>query len=423
MAIHNESQRYNRRKFLTTVAGGAGVTLLAGCSGGDGGDSGDGDGGGGDGGEGGDSDGGDGGGSTGDSGDGGSDSYLLGYSNFTNAIPFEVMVRKATEWYASDRDDVTLRSTAADGSTSQQIDDCRNLLRQGVDGLIITPTDSNGLARIAEEADVPVFSADIPINSEQVGMHAGVNQMDFGSKAGEQLVQTMNEKYGEDHQHRVLEILMDQDNSNAVLRHRSFNNAIDNHDNAEVVKEIEIDGYSADDVASRATTYLQSDDNIHGVFAPWTGGPLGVLRATERNNMKAKRGEEGHIPIVSLDANAAIIDNLLDGFIDFVLDQPVQFYGPLSVHYMVEYLNSGQSDDALPTIGNEVTADDVTIEGGTHLGTEVWQEQLWAPAQVREFVSFNDENLGFPFLTTAIPVVDEELAEAPYLWGNLTREL
>jgi ABC-type sugar transport system substrate-binding protein len=333
------------------------------------------------------------------------------------------MVRKATEWYAADRDDVTLMSTAADGSTSQQISDCRNLLRQGVDGLIVTPTDSNGLARIAEEADVPVFSADIPINSEQVGMHAGVNQLDFGSKAGDRLVQTMNEAFGEDHQHRILEILMDQDNSNAVLRHRSFNDAIDSHDNAEVVKQIEIDGYSASDVASQATTYFQSDDEIHGVFAPWAGGPVGVLRALERNDMQAPRGSDGHVPIVSLDANAAIIDNLKQGFIDFVLDQPVQFYGPLSIHYMIEYLNNDRSADVLPTIGDEVTANDVTIEGGTHLGTDVWQEQLWSPAQVREFVSFNDENLGFPFLTTAIPVVDKEQADAPYLWGNLTRQL
>jgi ABC-type sugar transport system substrate-binding protein len=416
MTTDNDRAVTSRRKFLTTATGGAGLAFLAGCTGSDGGSGG---------GSGEDSSGEGNGGVSGSGGDGndGSATYTLGYSNFTNSVPFEVMVRKATEWYAADRDDVTLMSTAADGSTSQQISDCRNLLRQGVDGLIVTPTDSNGLARIAEEADVPVFSADIPINSEQVGMHAGVNQLDFGSKAGDRLVQTMNEAFGEDHQHRILEILMDQDNSNAVLRHRSFNDAIDSHDNAEVVKQIEIDGYSASDVASQATTYFQSDDEIHGVFAPWAGGPVGVLRALERNDMQAPRGSDGHVPIVSLDANAAIIDNLKQGFIDFVLDQPVQFYGPLSIHYMIEYLNNDRSADVLPTIGDEVTANDVTIEGGTHLGTDVWQEQLWSPAQVREFVSFNDENLGFPFLTTAIPVVDKEQADAPYLWGNLTRQL
>lgn len=411
------SRTYSRRRFLGTAAAGSSVALLAGCTGSGGGGNGGGGGSGGDGGDGG------GGGSGGGDGGGGSSSYTLGYSNFTNSLPFEVMVRKATEWYASDRDDVTLKSTAADGTSSQQINDCRNLLRQDIDGLIITPTDSNGLAKIAEEADVPVFSADIPINSPEVGMHTGVNQVNFGSKAGEQLVTTMNNRFGEDNQHRVLEIMMDQDNSNAVLRHQSFNSALDNHDNAEVVKQIEIDGYSAEDVASNATTYLQGDSEIHGVFAPWTGGPIGVLRAFERNNMKAKRGEEGHIPIVSLDANAAIIDSLKQGYIDYVLDQPVPFYGPLSIHYMVEYLDSGQSADALPSVGSEVTADGVTISGGQHLGTDPWQEPLWSPAEVREFVSFDDENYGFPFLTTAIPVVDDEQADAPYLWGNMTRKL
>ncbi|MFB6106865.1 MAG: sugar ABC transporter substrate-binding protein, partial [Halobacteriaceae archaeon] len=251
----------------------------------------------------------------------------------------------------------------------------------------------------------------------------GVNQMDYGGKAGEQLVETMNNTYGKDHQHRVLEIMMDQDNSNAVLRHRSFNDAIGNHDNAEIVKQIEIDGYSADTVASKATTYLEQDSDIHGVFAPWTGGPIGVLRAFERHDMKKKRGQDGHVPIVSLDANAAIIDNLKQGYIDYVPDQPVPFYVPLDIHYMTEYLDNDEDESVLPEPGSRVTTDDLTISGGTHLDANPWKEPLWSPADIRSFVSFNDEELGFPFLTTAIPVVGKDQADAPYLWGNLTRKI
>lgn len=48
---------------------------------------------------------------------GGNETLTIGYSNFTNGIPFEVMVRKAIEWYTEDKDGIELMSTAGDGST------------------------------------------------------------------------------------------------------------------------------------------------------------------------------------------------------------------------------------------------------------------------------------------------------------------
>lgn len=380
---HNRTP-VSRRTFLTTT-GGASALVLAGCSGI---------------------------GST-------NGKTLLGYSNFTNAVAFEVMVRKATEWYASDLEEVELLSTAADGTTAQQIQDCRNMLRQGVEGLIITPTDSNGLAIIAEEADVPVFSCDIPVNSDQIKLHTGVNQRDYAYKAGSELVEVMRNTFDAD-TFNVLEIMMDQDNSNAVMRHNAFNEAMDDSDKARVIERVEIDGYSATAVAQKVTTWLQTDPTLHGVFAPWAGGPIGVLKAFERHNMKHKVGQKGHIPIVSCDATAAILTALEAGYIDKVIDQPVTFYGPLSIYFMRKLLENGQ--DALPDIGTTgVTSEDVDLSGGTHFGVEIWEHPLWAPATVRELVTFGGHKLDSPFFTTNAPIITEELADAPYIWGNLTQ--
>jgi len=400
MTHNREYSTSSRRGFLGT-AGAMGAVALAGCTGGGGGEGS--------------------GGSTG-GGSGSNETLTIGYSNFTNGIPFEVMVRKATEWWAADRDDIELLSAAGDGSTSQQISDCRNLLRQGIDGLVMTPADSNGMATIAEEADVPVFSADIPVNSEQIGLHVGVDQMDYGGSGGEELIAAMEETWGDSvDEYKVLEIQMTQDNSNSVLRSRAFENAISESDSATLHNKIVISGFSAQDVASKVTSWLQSDPEIHGAFGNWTGGPIGVMTAFEQHDMKVPKGEDGHIPIASLDANAAIIDALKQGYVDRVVDQPVMFYGPLAVHYMEQLLRNGE--DALPAIDSTVTTDDVSIEGGQHNGVNPWQKQHWTPAEVREFITFDREPMDAPFVTTEAPVVTEDNADEPYLWGNITRNI
>lgn len=414
MTDKNVPKFTSRRSFLTAAAG-AGTVALAGCSGD--GDSGDGT----EPGDDTDTPGGDGT-ATGQGGSPSGETLTIGYSNFTNGVTFEVMVRNAIEWYAEDQDDIELLSTAGDGSTSQQISDCRNLMRQGIDGLIMTPADSNGLAEIVEEADVPVFSADIPANSEQIGMHVGVNQTYFGSTGGEQLIEAMEESWDRD-EFNVLEVQMTQDNSNSVLRSEAFNQVIEDSDVATVSEKIVIGGFSAEEVTSEVSSLLQSDPDLHGAFGNWDGGPVGIMNGLDQHDMLVPKGEEGHIPIVSLDASAAIIDALQDGHVDRVIDQPVMFYGPLALHYMEQYLRNDQSEDVLPDIDSELTTDDVTIEGGQHQGVNPWQEQHWSPADVRELITFEDESMGSPFITTEAPVITEDNADAPYLWGNLSRDI
>jgi len=118
----------------------------------------------------------------------------------------------------------------------------------------MTPADSNGLAQIVEEADVSVFSADVPANSEQIGLNLGVNQMDYGRAGGEQLIEAMQETFDVD-QFNVLEVQMTQDNSNSVLRPRAFNNVIGESDVATVTEKVVIGGFSAEDVATDVSSY------------------------------------------------------------------------------------------------------------------------------------------------------------------------
>jgi ABC-type sugar transport system substrate-binding protein len=392
---------------------------LAGCGGGGGG-------GGGDGGDGGD--GGSDGGSTdgGDSGGGGGGQLTLGVSNFTSSNPLEVLLTRSAEWWAEDKG-YSVTTAAADGTTSGQLSDARNLLQQGVDGLLLTASDSSGMATIVDEADVPVFSCDIPTYHEDIPLHTAIDQFDFGRTTGQELVKTMREQHPDVSQYKVLEILMDQDNSNAVMRHRSFNNAIDEHDDVEVVKQIEIDGYAATDVQQKASSWFQTDPEFQGIGAPWFGGPIGCMRAMEQQDMLHPAGEDGHISIVNMDAIPTIIDAIKDGFIDKTVGQAIRWYSVISMKYMIDYIEAGEDEGVLPSIGDTIERGDLNLAEGTneHLGNPIFDppEPRWPPAEVVEFETFGGEKLGFPFIKVNIPVVTQENADDWWLDANLTRHL
>ena len=419
MSEEEKSCRTNRRTYLAAV--GAGITGIAGCAGGSSdksstsstkaGSSG--------GSNGGSS-------KTGSSSGKSKDGYTLGFSNFTSSDPFEVVNTQFAKWYGQDMDGVTMKVTAANGSASQQIKDCRNLLNQGVDGLVITAGDSSALAKVVDDAkkkNVPVFGCDIPINSKDVAMHVAIAQEDYGYQAGKHLVKTMNDKYGSNKKKKVLEVMMDQNNSNAVLRHKSFNKAISEDSNANVVKQVEISGYAASSVETKVRNYLQVNTDIHGVFAPWAAGPVGVLRAFETKGMKKKVGEKGHVPIVNCDATASIIDYIKNGYVDMAVDQPLQFYAPIALNYLKKYLDAGQKSSALPSIGDKVSNGDVDIKSHQHANAKLWSHPRWAPANVVSFTDFNGDDLGYPFFRESIPVVNKDNADAAYLWGNVMRQI
>jgi len=424
-----EAEHFSRRAYLATL-GVVGTTTLAGCTGdGDGGDGGDGGGSdGGDGSDGGGSDGGDGGdGGGGDGGDG-DGTYHIGVSNFTSKNPLEVIMTKKAKWWGEDRGH-TVTTAAADGTTSAQLSDIRNLLQQGVDAILMTTFDSKGIASIVDEAgneDVPVFTCDIPTYHEDVHLHTAISQNEFGYTTGQELVTTMRNQHEAD-TYKVLEILMDQDNSNAVMRHRSFNEAIDEHDDVEVVKEIEIDGFSATDVQSKASAWFQTNPEFHGIGAPWFGGVIGCVQAMKQRDMLHKKGEDGHISIVNMDGIPTVIDWVKQGFVDKIVDQPIGWYSVISEKYLIDYLDAGKDESVLPGVGTEIEAGDLNLAEGTtnHLGHPIFDppEPRWAPAEVVEFETFGGEKLGFPMVRCDIPVVTQENADNWWIDGNLTRNL
>jgi ribose transport system substrate-binding protein len=103
--------------------------------------------------------------------------------------------------------------------------------------------------------------------------------------------------------------------------------------------------------------------------------------------------------------------------VDVAIDQPVHFYGPLTLHYITEYLDAGEDESVLPGVGDTVENDALTLESAAAeeaTGLNVWDQNTWAPAEVQETEDVDD----VPWFRTNSVKVTQENADEDYLWGN-----
>jgi len=413
------------RRTLLKVLGASSTVTLAGCSG-DGGDGSDGGTGtpsdGGDGDSGGDGDGGDGdggdGGST-DGGDGSSDgSYHIGFAIMgLGGDPWMGAFRSGAEWYAEDRG---LELTITDGEfdITKQINDVRSLLQQDVDAILTSPVQSDAAVTMVEDAaeeNVPVFTANSTAATSDVPMFTAFGNAAAASAAADTLADLLEERFGAP-EGTVVEVLLPQNTETFVQRHEGFQEGISEYSDIEVISQLEYD-QSQEDAANKITTQLQQNDDFDALYCPDLLSGLAAMTAFENEGVKEPVGTEGHITTVGLDAGPTTLAAIRDGFFDAAIDQPNLFYAPITMKYMIDYLDAGMDDSVIPEPGQEITADDLTIStGNTHAGIDPWAEPLWAPAQIEE-LEFDDGTQTF-FKTNHV-VVTEENADVPYIWGNL----
>jgi ribose transport system substrate-binding protein len=324
----------------------------------------------------------------------------------------------AAKWYGSDKDGIEVTVSNGQFDAQKQIQDVRQMLREDVDGIVISPFRASALAGVVEEAanqDVPVFTANTTASTDAVTMFTAFGNANAAGSAASLMVDRLTERYG-DPQGEVIELLMPQENPTFVDRHEGFANRMDQEDGIEVIEQITINEANQSSITTKMSTRLQQGTDFDGIYCPDLNSELGTLAAMENTGTKAPRGEDGHLIMTGIDAGPNILSAIRDGFMDGSVDQPNMFYGPISIKYLVDYLEAGRDESALPETGTEVTSDDLNIQGSEHKGVAVWSEPLWAPAEV---TTVESGDASHRYFKTKGVTVTQDNADIPYIWGNV----
>ncbi|HET9522959.1 MAG TPA: substrate-binding domain-containing protein, partial [Terrimicrobiaceae bacterium] len=118
----------------------------------------------------------------------------FGFSQVTIVEPWRVQFNKDMKKEAEKHPDLELIITDGQDKTEKQVADIENLIRQGVDVLLISPKESAGLTGVtlkAIEAGIPTIILDRNVDTDKYTQFIGGDNVEIGRAAGEYTVKLL----------------------------------------------------------------------------------------------------------------------------------------------------------------------------------------------------------------------------------------
>jgi len=227
--------------------------------------------------------------------------------------------------------------TSGDFDLSKQSSQIEDFITRKVDAIIVSPVDSRGVGpaiRKANDAKIPVFTADIAAQDGDVVCHVASDNVAGGRLAGEYLAKILNG------QGKVA--IIGQPTITSVLdRTQGFKDAVAKFPGITVVAEV--NGEGVRDRALQVTTdILQAHPDLDGIFGINDDSALGALDAVQQF-------KRPHICIIGYDATPPAADAITRGtpLKADVVQYPKKI-GQTTIEKIKEYFSGAQVPKVVP---------------------------------------------------------------------------
>jgi ribose transport system substrate-binding protein len=177
---------------------------------------------------------------------------------------------------AADKQGYQLTVTSGDFDLAKQQSQIENFIVQGVDAIIVCPADSKGIGPAIEranQANIPVFTADIAAQGGQVVSHVASDNLSGGRLAAEYIAKALNGQ-GE------VGVIGQQEVQSGLDRELGFKEEMAKHPGIKVVSVLN-GGGRRDSALKAADDMLQGNPNIKGIFGINDDSALGALSSAE----------------------------------------------------------------------------------------------------------------------------------------------
>jgi ribose transport system substrate-binding protein len=220
------------------------------------------------------------------------------------------------------------------GKQSSQIED---FITRKVDAIIVSPVDSRGVGpaiKKANEAKIPVFTADIASQEGDIVCHVASDNVAGGRLAGEYLAKVLNGKGNV--------AIIGQPTVTSVLdRTQGFKDAIAKFPGIKIVADMNAEGVR--DKAMQVTSdILQAHPDLDGIFGINDDSALGALDAVQQFKRM-------NVKIVGYDATPPARDAILKDtpLRADVIQNPKQI-GATTIDKIREYFTGAQVQKVVP---------------------------------------------------------------------------
>jgi ribose transport system substrate-binding protein len=184
------------------------------------------------------------------------------------------------------------------GKQSAQIED---FIAQKVDAIILCPVDSRGVGpavKKANDAKIPVFTADIAAQEGEVVSHIASDNVAGGRLAGEYLAKILNGKGN-------IAIIGQPTITSVLDRVQGFKEALAKFPGMKIVADVNGEGVR-DKALQKASDILQAHPDLTGIFGINDDSALGALDAVQQF-------KRDNVSIIGYDATPPAVDAITKG--------------------------------------------------------------------------------------------------------------
>lgn len=227
--------------------------------------------------------------------------------------------------------------TAGEFDLGKQVGQIEDFVARKVDAIVLCPVDSRGVGpgiKMANEAGIPVFTADIASQEGDVVCHIASDNVAGGRLAGEFLAKALNGK-------GTIAIINQPTVTSVLDRVQGFMEVISKHPGISVVSDVNGQGVR-DKAMQAAADVLQAHPRLNGVFGINDDSALGTLDA-------AQQFQRNDLIIVGYDATPPAADAIRKG--TMLKADVVQFpdkIGRITVQQMKEYFAGNAVPKVMP---------------------------------------------------------------------------
>ena len=264
------------------------------------------------------------------------DSMKLGLSVSTLNNPFFVTLKEGAEAEAK-KQGIQITAVDAQNDPAKQISDIEDLIQQGVNALIINPTDSAAVVAAIESANsagIPVITVDRSAEGGEVVAHIASDNVAGGKMAGEFILETLGSKG------KIVELEGIPGSSAARERGEGFHSAVDGVEGVEVVAKQAADFDRAKGLTVMENI-LQGNKDIQAVFAHNDEMALGALEALAAAGLN-------DVLVVGFDATDDAVKAVEDGRMGATVAQKPDLIGQKGVETAISVIKGETVEEFIP---------------------------------------------------------------------------
>jgi ribose transport system substrate-binding protein len=236
----------------------------------------------------------------------GNETRTIGVANFTLGAAYFIGMSKAVQVAASERGNVQVKVTDANGDGAKLTTDVQNLVSQKVDGIIISAgplAAAPAALKAAEDAGIPVVMVDRKLTGDNYTSWIGPDNKAIGIQDGEYINEKLGEKGGK------VAIIRGgpADNTIGLDRTEGMKSVISQNPNIEIITAPDFGDWGTDGGVKVTENLLAKHKDLDVIFCENDSMCLGAQKAV------GDAGLSDQIFLAGVDGQKEALKAILDG--------------------------------------------------------------------------------------------------------------